>query len=480
MKYEVRGKYPLHPLLGRMDKKKPHYSCERVALRILLLFVLLGLPASLFGRQFFVAIWNNVGGFTFSRVARGDKGISSPGIQGNLKPHSILRTNSPSPDEVIDGGSSLFVHNGKFERSDSVYDVLAANGVFRRDIQKILRATRAYGSLSRVKPGDRYEVALAGDGIQRFLVQIGDNQQIRVFRTHQGSFRALLERIPYEIKIVRVNAKIQGTLYGTLGRAGVPISTAMKLGGIFEWVIDFYKDLKTGDNVELLLERRYLDGQFQGFGGILAARINTRAKVFSGIYFKNGKDDYFTPSGQTLRRAFLRSPLEYTRISSRFSNRRFHPILKRFRPHHGVDYAAPRGTPVRTVADGRIIWASWKGAGGKTVKILHSRGYETSYLHLSRIGNGIRRGVKVQQGEVIGFVGTTGLSTGSHLDFRLKRHGVPINPLLARLPPGKSVPRRSLSGFREIVRVRNFQLKSAPLLQRSSDLASARTGRPVF
>lgn len=477
MKYELRGSNLLH---GRMDQAKSSNSWGRFLSRFLVAIVLAGLPISLVGGQYIVASWNAIKGFPFKRLAKGDKGNSGQGIGNKLKPLSQLPFDSPFPDDTIRGGSSLSVHNARFERQDTVYDVLAANGILHREILEILLASRPYGSLSRIKPGNGYEVAVADDGVHWFLIQIGDDRQIRVYRTRKGSFRARLERIPYDIKIVRISVNIHGTLYGTLGRAGVPISTAMKLGEIFEWVIDFYKDLKNGDNVELLLERRYLDGSFRGFGKILAARIKTRGKEFSGVLFEGGRDFYYTPEGQTLRRAFLRSPLKYTRISSRFSNRRFHPILKRFRAHHGVDYAAPQGTPVRSVADGKIIWAAWKGAAGKTVKIRHSRGYETSYFHLSRIGNRIRLGVKVRQGRVIGFVGSTGLSTGPHLDFRLKRFGVPMNPLSARVPAGNPVSRKRLFEFREMVKVRNSQFERAPLLRRSSNLASARIARPIF
>jgi murein DD-endopeptidase MepM/ murein hydrolase activator NlpD len=182
---------------------------------------------------------------------------------------------------------------------------------------------------------------------------------------------------------------------------------------------------------------------------------------------------YYTPAGKTLRRAFLRSPLKYTRISSRFTKRRFHPILKRVRPHLGVDYAAPKGTPVRAVAAGSVVWARWKGAAGKMVRLRHDRGYTTGYLHLSGFAKGMRPGKKVAQGRVIGYVGSTGLSTGPHLDFRIKRFGNPIDPLSAGSPAGKSMPRKFREEFRRVVRDRYAQFKRAPMLRPSAEVVAA-------
>ena len=174
-----------------------------------------------------------------------------------------------------------------------------------------------------------------------------------------------------------------------------------------------------------------------------------------------------------MRRAFLRSPLRFTRISSRFSHKRFHPILKRYRPHYGVDYAAPSGTPVRTVSDGVITSAGWKGAAGKTIQIRHKGGHKTSYLHLSRIRRGVKKGRRVRQGEIIGFVRSSGLSTGPHLDFRMKRHNKPIDPLKAALPSGFPVPSKDAADYRRLVELRNEQWKTAPyLVDRNKMVAS--------
>ncbi|MEE8184546.1 MAG: peptidoglycan DD-metalloendopeptidase family protein, partial [Acidobacteriota bacterium] len=252
---------------------------------------------------------------------------------------------------------------------------------------------------------------------------------MRIYRNREGAFRSRMEQIPYEIKLVRLNVTVRVSFMRSIVEAGGSPQIAMEMAEIFEWVIDFHKDLNEGDRIDALIERRFLYGRPSGFGRILSARFAVGKKTHEAVYFARGSEVYYTPEGKSLRRAFLRSPLRYTRISSRFSKRRLHPILRRYRPHYGVDYAAPRGTPVRAVADGQVVWASWKGAAGKMVRIRHERSYTTEYLHLSGFARGMRRGKRVAQGKVIGYVGSTGLSTGPHLDFRIKHFGRPVDPI---------------------------------------------------
>jgi murein DD-endopeptidase MepM/ murein hydrolase activator NlpD len=202
----------------------------------------------------------------------------------------------------------------------------------------------------------------------------------------------------------------------------------------------------------MIFEKYSKDGTFIWYGKILAAEYRNEKRTHQAIYYQDSecREDYFTPSGRSLRRSFMRSPLRFTRISSGYSRRRLHPILRTYRPHLGVDFAAPTGTPVWAVADGVVAYKGWKNGNGNTVSIRHPNGYETMYNHLSRYGKGIKRGKHVRQKYIIGYVGSTGLSTGPHLDYRMKKNGRFINPLKEKFPLGTPVPAASEEAFQQI------------------------------
>ena len=229
--------------------------------------------------------------------------------------------------------------------------------------------------------------------------------------------------------------------------AGEKDQLALDLADIFGSDIDFHTDLQKGDSFRVLLEKKYLDGKFSKYGSILAADFVNQQKMLTGIRFEdeNGKPAYYAPDGSSLKKSFLKSPLKFGRITSRFSMARRHPILKTVRPHLGVDYAAPIGTPVQSVAVGVVTGAGYSGGNGRMVRIRHSGGYETMYLHLSRIA--VKSGARVAQGECIGSVGSSGLSTGPHLDFRIRQHGRAINPAKVIFPPGAPVSTAQFARF---------------------------------
>ncbi len=393
---------------------------------------------------------------------------------------SGLPRGSAVPRDANSGGPAVSVRHARFAPNESAFGVLRANGVQRGEISSILKASRSAYPLSRVGAGNWYELARSREGVRRFLVQIDEDRQMRIYRNREGAFRSRMEQIPYEIKLVRLNVTIRDSFMRSIVEAGGSPQIAMEMAEIFEWVIDFHKDLNEGDRIDALIERRFLYGRPSGFGRILAARFAVGKKTHEAVYFARGSEVYYTPEGKSLRRAFLRSPLRYTRISSRFSKRRLHPILRRYRPHYGVDYAAPKGTPVRAVADGQVVWASWKGAAGKMVRIRHERGYTTEYLHLSGFARGMRRGKRVAQGKVIGYVGSTGLSTGPHLDFRIKHFGRPVDPISASSPAGKSIHRKMQVAFQRVVRNRYAQLMRAPALKPPADFAAVAPKRPAY
>lgn len=229
---------------------------------------------------------------------------------------------------------------------------------------------------------------------------------------------------------------IEGALFAATKKANVPYGLALDMANIFGYDIDFAQDLRKGDTFEILYEEKTFNGQAVGTGNILTARFTNRGKVYTAVRYtdKNGNTSYYSADGSSLRKAFIRTPVDFARISSRFSNGRKHPILNKIRAHKGVDYAAPRGTPIKAAGDGRVVLAGRKGGYGNTVIIKHGQRYQTLYAHMNGFAKGIRSGTSVKQGQIIGYIGTTGLSTGPHLHYEFQVNGVHVDPLSQKLP----------------------------------------------
>jgi murein DD-endopeptidase MepM/ murein hydrolase activator NlpD len=272
---------------------------------------------------------------------------------------------------------------------------------------------------------------------------------------------------------VTVTGEVRDSLFRAVSDAGEDPELAMRLAEIFSWDIDFYTDTRRGDTFRVLIEKKtYLDGEHAGYGRILAAEYDNAGHPYQAILFHDadGSAAYYSPDGNSLQKAFLRSPLKFAApVTSHFSASRFHPVLKSYRPHLGVDYAAPTGTPVQAIGDGRVIFAGRKGGDGDMVEIQHPNGYQTMYLHLSAIL--VEVGQHVEAGGRIGLVGSTGLATGPHLDFRIIDHGVFKNfeTLRQNLPPAEPVARGELAAF-NVVRNRDFAQLGAMTLESRSEV----------
>ncbi|UCG14342.1 MAG: M23 family metallopeptidase [Deltaproteobacteria bacterium] len=302
-----------------------------------------------------------------------------------------------------------------------------------------------------------------GELVELFFHQ--DSRRLEKVRLHDKNDRVLtMGRAAwgwvigvYTKPSVVVSAFAQGTirdsLYQSAQDEGVPFELAMALADIFAWDIDFFVDLRPDDRYAFLYEQIYQNGRTVGNGRIIAAHFSNAGVHHRAYYYEvSGKgSDYYDAKGNSLRRQFLKSPLRYSRISSGFSKRRLHPILKIYRPHLGIDYSAPTNTPVVAVGDGRVISIGWKNGYGRFIAIRHSNRYTTTYGHLSRYTRGLKMGHSVKQGQVIGFVGASGLATGPHLDFRMKRDGRFVNPLKVRLPAAQPLPRTHLADFQQLV-----------------------------
>lgn len=386
-------------------------------------------------------------------------------VSGKPDANALKKTSRNQPIKSPLKEEKLTTEAGKFSKADTVIGVLMAHKVRRSEIQEVLDSVREKRIFSRIRAGRRFEVRKKDGEFREFVLQLDNENRLRISRTPSGAMRATKEAIPYSVDVVRIQSRIHSSLYNAIADGGGSPVLVNKLSDIFAFVIDFHKDLQSGDQVEVLVERKYLRDEFVGYGRILAAEFIVGDRRHTAVYFERGGGRYYNFEGESLRRAFLRSPLRYTRISSRFSKRRFHPLLKRYRPHFGVDYAAPRGTPVLAVADGVVTWVGRKSQAGKTIKLRHGGGYRTAYLHLYRYARGIRTGRQVLQGQVIGYVGSTGLSTGPHLDYRITRRGRYLDPLKAKLPKGVPLPRSLRPAFKKILDERRTMFDNLPLLK---------------
>lgn len=331
----------------------------------------------------------------------------------------------------------------KVKGNDTFYTMLESLSVPPEQIVRMARIAGSVYNLSKVKVGDKLSVTRLDGAIERIEYRFSDIDGMRLERDSDasGGYRAELFEMPYTIEQRLVRGVIRSSLYEAGRRAGASPGIIMELTDIFAWDVDFSTDIRKGDSFSVLYEIATVDGKAITAGRVLAAEVVNSGKKHAAIYFDDagGGSGYYNMEGKSLRRTLLRSPLRYRRISSYFSKRRYHPIKKRYRPHHGIDYAAPIGTPIETSGDGRVVFAGWKRGYGNYIVVKHNSIYTTAYGHLSRIKKGVRKGRKVKQGQVIGYVGSTGISTGPHLHYEVKYRGRLVNPLGL-----KSAPRRSL------------------------------------
>jgi len=301
--------------------------------------------------------------------------------------------------------------------------------------------------------------------MRAFTYGIDEVRTLRVLRQGEELRADVLTR-SLETRTAVVAGTIRSSLFGAVEAAGEDDQLALDLADVYAWDVDFNTEIQAGDSFRLAVEKQVADGAFVRYGRILAAELVRGERVLRAVRHEGGAGTgYYDPEGRPLRKAFLRSPLRFTRISSRFSRSRLHPVLHVRRAHLGVDYAAPAGTPVSAAADGVVTTAGWLGGYGRTVKVRHANGYETLYGHLSRID--VRGGQRVAQGDRIGAVGATGIATGPHLDYRMSRNGQFVDPLRQELPPAEPVPAGELAAFDEALR------RAAALLPPGAPVRSA-------
>lgn len=316
-------------------------------------------------------------------------------------------------------------------KGDTLSDILKRAGHDSNDIHRLIQSNPEARIFRQMVPGQKLRLRAAADGLLQELVYETDPGEAFHLVRREDHFELTKELRTFETRVAHVSGTIESSLFEDGQDAGLPDNLIMKLVEIFGWDIDFALDLRRGDSFSVIHEEKFLLGQKVADGAILAAEFINQGRAFRAIAFRdaNGYTSYYTPDGTSVRRPFLRTPVEFSRITSRFTGNRYHPILKTWRAHKGVDYAAPTGTPVRATASGRVLSIGWNGGYGKRIVIRHNTTYNTVYAHLSRFRFDLRLGSFVDQGQTIGYVGATGLASGSHLHYEFQVNGAHRNPL---------------------------------------------------
>ena len=346
---------------------------------------------------------------------------------------------------------SLSVEENRVRSGDFFSTILMRNGISAQDAYNLSDASDSIFDVASIRIGNTYRVWKNGAGAAEYLAYDIDRMKSVVFRCREPYSVWFVEK-PVLTETKYADVTIRSSLWNDMLAAGAPPLLILTLSDIYAWTVDFF-GLQEGDRFRVVYDEKTCEGSVVAVDTVRYALFTSRGQDYPAVMFDqhDGGNIYWNEKGESMRKAFLKAPLHYSRISSGFSYARRHPITRRVQPHTGVDYAAPKGTPVVTIGDGVVTSAKYEGAGGNVVRIRHNSVYSTAYLHLSRYGSGIRAGKRVKQGDVIGYVGSTGRSTGPHLDFRVWKNGSPINPLKMQSPPAEPLKQENMEAFRAVL-----------------------------
>jgi len=339
----------------------------------------------------------------------------------------------------------------KIKSGDSLSVLFDRANIKPAQLHALMQLGKATSELKRIHPGDSIKVMSDDDGqLLALNYQIDGIRYLQVERDENAQLTANIFKHHIEVRNAYASGEIESSLFLASAKAGLSQNTTMELANVFGWDIDFALDIRKGDKFTVIYEQRFKNGVKIKDGNILAAEFINQGKTFRALRYTDPVTNYtgyYSPSGHSLRKAFLRSPVKFSRISSRFTTKRYHPILHRFRSHKGVDYASGRGTPIRASGDGKVIYKGNKGGYGRTVIIKHGSRYTTLYAHMNSYNRKIRSGKRVKQGQVIGYVGSSGLASGPHLHYEFRVNGVHRNPLTVKFPSTKPIPKRYRDNF---------------------------------
>ncbi|HCH33629.1 MAG TPA: peptidase M23 [Oceanospirillaceae bacterium] len=392
----------------------------------------------LFSTMLVIGLWPN----NSDQPTNTDQGDSQP-LDLSLK----LQTASPTSPAVIqttispDLWRSVTVKSG-----DNLSTLFQRVGLTAQDVHRIASATKKSKALRTLFPGEQLDFVITAGQLEKVRHIKNPLQQVIILRDDQGQYGVeLIQRQP-DIETRFIQSVITNSLFVDGQKAGLSQKKLMELAHIFGWDIDFALDIRQQDQFAVIYEEKYLDDKKIGEGHILAAQFVNQGKVFNAIRHTDG--NYYSPKGYSMRKAFLRSPVDFFRISSKYNPNRKHPVLKTSRPHRGVDYAAARGTPIKASGDGKVIWRATKGGYGRTIIIQHAGIYTTLYAHMSKYNSKVKKGTRVKQGQVIGYIGTSGLSTGPHLHYEFRANGVHKNPLKVKFPNVQPLNAQQMQDFK--------------------------------
>ncbi len=371
--------------------------------------------------------------------------INAEPAQANIEPAIAAPVIPETASETDATTRTVQVKTG-----DSLSAIFSRLGLSAQEANQVIALGAETAPLKKIRPGDTLDIQIAADqSLQGINYQIAPNQTLSIQRDADNQLTANHVVLPIETQLSTAEGRIDSSLYQSALDAGLSANMVLQLADIFGWKINFLKDVQNGDHFRLVYEEKMLQGKRIQTGNVVAAEFTNSGKVYQAVRYTTpeGKVGYYEPNGASLGRGFLRYPVEFSRISSKFSLARLHPIYDRVKPHKGVDFAAPTGTPIQAAGAGKVEFVGWQHGYGKVVKIKHDGGYETVYGHMSRFNDALKKGSTVAMGQTIGFVGMTGDATGPHLHYEFHVNGVYTDPLTAKMPEANPIPSKYRKDF---------------------------------
>lgn len=428
----MRGDFS--PAIASLKKKRP-----RVRLRFLL-----GLLLSL--------------GFFY--LSRQVLPVTNPSVSPGDPVQSTLAALDIIPPEAAE--APVRIENHTVRQGDTLYGIFRDFDLPDDQILEISRARVEGVDPSRLVAGRDYQLLLQEDRIVEYRYEPDQERMVRVVFEEEGPPSILVEPIPYHIRSATLSGTIEDSLFGAVDAIGENPALALNLADIFAWQVDFFRDLRKGDSFVLVVDKYYREDAFVRYGPIHAARFVNGDRSYLAFRYRmaNGNLDYFDETGASLRKQFLKVPLRFNRISSGYTSRRLHPVTKKVTPHYGIDYAAPTGTPIMAIGDGKVIVKKYDAVNGYWLKLRHNSVYSSAYCHLNGFAKGIKVGSTVRQGQVIAYVGKSGRATGPHLHFAMYKNGQYVNPKTVKVPQATSVPSDEKEAF--MAKVETFSTLLSP------------------